>query len=95
MGNVEKAFEAVCDFMARYQFLESCNRELYVLLKPKAFDNLGAMAKEADLFAEAHWGVFSCVNKGNKIIRAQRKVNLKVSRAESLKLNLAFAEKGI
>ena len=29
------------------------------------------------------------------IIRAQRIVNLKVSRAESLKLNVAFAEKSI
>ena len=56
------------------------------------------MAKEADLFAEARGGVFSCVNKkGNEImiIRAQRIANLKVSRAESLKLNVAFAEKGI
>ena len=34
--------------------------------------------------------------KGNEIIiRVQRKVNLKVSRAETLKLNVAFAEKGI
>ena len=35
------------------QFLESCSRELYVHLKPKAFENLDAMANEADLFAEA------------------------------------------
>ena len=54
------------------------------------------MAKEADLFAEARGGVFSCVNKGNEIIiRVQRKANLKVSLAESLKLNVAFVEKGI
>ena len=40
--------------------------------------------------------MFSCVNKGQRvIIRVQRKVNLKVSRVESLKLNVAFAEKGI
>ena len=63
MAKVEKSFEAVCDFMARDQFLEVCSRELFVHLKPKAFENLDAMAKEADLFAEARGGVFSCVNK--------------------------------
>ena len=39
-------------FMARDQFLEACNRELFVHLKPKAFENLDAIPKEADLFAE-------------------------------------------
>ena len=63
MAKVEKSFEAVCDFMARDQFLEACSRELFVHLKPKAFENLDAMAKEADLFAEARGGVFRCVNK--------------------------------
>ena len=64
MGKVEKCFEAVCDFMARDQFLEACSRELFVHLKPKVCENLGVMAKEADLFAEARRGVFSWVNKG-------------------------------
>ena len=40
----------------------SDSRELNVHLKP----NLDAMAKEADLFAEARGGVFSCVNKGQQ-----------------------------
>ena len=53
IAKVEKSFEAVCDFMARDQFLEACSRELFVHLKPKAFENLDAMAKEAELFAEA------------------------------------------
>ena len=66
MAKVEKSFEAVCDFMARDQFLEACSRELFVHMKPKAFENLDAMAKEADLFAEARGGVFSCVNKGQR-----------------------------
>ena len=66
MAKVEKSFEAVCDFMARDQFLEACSRELFVHLKSKAFENLDAMAKEADLFAEARGGVFSCVNKGQR-----------------------------
>ena len=51
-------------FCGRVRFLEACSRELFVHLKPKAFENLDAMAKEADFFAEAHGGVFSCVNKG-------------------------------
>ena len=66
MAKVEKSFEAVCDFMARDQFLEACSREQFVHLKPKAFENHDAMAKEADLFAEARGGVFSCVNKGQR-----------------------------
>ena len=66
MAKVEKSFNAVCDFMARDQFLEACTRELFVHLKPKAFENLDAMAKEVDLFAEAHGGVFSSVNKGQR-----------------------------
>ena len=66
MGKVEKPFEAVCDFMTRDQILEACSRELFVHLKPKAFENLDAMAKEADLFAEARGVVFSCLNKGQR-----------------------------
>ena len=54
-----KSFASFCDFMEREQFLESCSRELYVHLKPKAYENLNAMAKKADVFAEARGGVFS------------------------------------
>ena len=67
MAKVEKSFEAVWDFMARDQFLEAYSRELFVHLKPKAFENLDAMAKEADLFAEARGGVFICANKGQRV----------------------------
>ena len=56
----------MCDFIARGQFLEACSRELFVHLKPKAFENIDAMAKEADLFAEARGGVFNCVKKGQQ-----------------------------
>ena len=66
MAKVEKSFEAVCDVMAPDQFLEACSRELFVHLKQKAFENLDAMAKKADLFAEARGGVLSCVNKGQR-----------------------------
>ena len=64
MAVTENTFEAICDFMARYQFLESGSRELYVHLKPKTFKNLDEMAKEAYLFAEARGGVYTCTNKG-------------------------------
>ena len=63
MAKIENTFEAICDFMARDQFLESCSRELYVHLKPKTFKNLDEMAKEADLFAEARGGIHTCTNK--------------------------------
>ena len=66
VAKIENTFEAICDFMARDQFLESCSRELYVHLKPKTFKNLDEMAKEADLFAEARGGVHTCTNKGQR-----------------------------
>ena len=66
MARIENTFEAICDFMARDQFLESSSRELYVHLKPKTFKNLDEMAKEADLFAEARGGVHTCTNKGQR-----------------------------
>ena len=75
-------------------FLRLVNRELFVHLKQKAFENLDAMAKEADLFAEARGGVFSCVNKGQRD-NNKGAAKVKVSRAESLKLNGAFEEKVI
>ena len=52
--------------MACDQFLEAFSRELFVHLKPKVFENLEAMAKEADLFAEVRGDMFSCVNKGQR-----------------------------
>ena len=63
MAKVEKSYEALCDFMARDQFLESCSRELNVHLKPKSFKNLDDMAREADLFAEVRGGALTCINK--------------------------------
>ena len=44
MAKIEKPFEAICDYMARDQFLELCSRELYVHLKLKRFINLDEMA---------------------------------------------------
>lgn len=64
LANISKTFEAVCDFMIRDQFLESCNHELYVHLKTKEFQCMADMAKKADLYAEARGGVSNCVSKG-------------------------------
>ena len=50
--------------MARDHFLESCDREIYIHLKPMSFKNLDEMAREAHLFAEERGGVSSCVAKG-------------------------------
>ena len=63
MAQIENTFEAICLFMARDQFLESCSRELYVHLKPKTFKKLDEMVKEADLFTKARCGVHTCTNK--------------------------------
>ena len=47
IAKIEESYEAVCDFFARDQFLDSCSRELqlYVHLKPKSFKNIEEMAK--------------------------------------------------
>ena len=66
MAKIEESYEAVCDCFARDQFLNSCSRELYVHLKPKSLKNLEEIAKEADLFAEARGGVYTCVNKAQR-----------------------------
>ena len=66
MAKIEESYEAVCDFLARDQFLDSCSRELYVHLKPKSFKDLEEMAKEADLFAESLGAVYTCVNKAQR-----------------------------
>ena len=66
MAKIEESYEAVCDFFARDQILDSCSRELYVHLKPKSFKNLEEMAKEANLFAEARGGVYTCVDKAQR-----------------------------
>ena len=64
LAKVEKTYEAVCDFMARDQFLDCCSHELYLYLKSKPFKTLGELAHEADLFADAKGGVPLCITKG-------------------------------
>ena len=81
LAKVEKTYEAVCDFLARDQFLDCCSHELYLYLKPKTFKALGELSHEADLFADAKGGVPLCVAKGrheNKVVgQAQPKVEPK------------------
>ena len=78
LAKVEKTYEAVCDFLARDQFLDCCSHELYLYLKPKTFKVLGELAHEADLFADAKGGVPLCITKGrqeSKVVgQAQPKV---------------------
>ena len=80
-AKVEKTYEAVCDFLARDQFLDCCSHELYLYLKPKPFKVLGELAHEADLFADAKGGVPLCITKGrqeSKVVgQAQPKVEPK------------------
>ena len=68
---VEKTYEAVCDFLARDQFLDCCSHELYLYLKPKTFKDLDELAHEADLFADARGGVPGCVAKGHCETKSQ------------------------
>ena len=81
LAKVEKTYEAVCDFLARDQFLDCCSHEFYLYLKPKLFKVLGELAHEADMFADAKGGVPLCVAKGkheNKgVDQAQPKVEPK------------------
>ena len=81
LAKVEKTYEAVCDFLARDQFLDCCSHELYLYLKPKTFKVLGELAHEADLFADAKGGVPLCITKGQykskSVDQAQPKVEPK------------------
>ena len=90
MAKIEESYEAVCNFFARDQFLDSCSRELYVHLKPKLFKNLEEMAKEADLFVEARGGVYTCVNKAQRDNKggSQYKSDSKPSRKPEIKCSI-------
>ena len=90
MAKIEKSYEAVCDFFARDQCLDSCSRELYVHLKPKSFKNLEEMAKEPDLFAETRGGVYTCVNKAQRDDKggSQHKPDSKPSRKPEIKCSI-------
>ena len=74
LAKVEKTYEAVCDFLARDQFLDCCSHELYLYLKPKPFKAIDELAHEADLFADAKGSVSMCISKNKVVDQAQPKV---------------------
>ena len=78
LAKVEKTYEAVCDFLARDQFLDCCSHELYLYLKPKTFKALGELSHEADLFADAEGGVPLCIVKGQHRSKGVDQVQPKV-----------------
>ena len=81
LAKVEKTYEAVCDFLAREQFLDCCSHKLYLYLKPKPFKAIDELAHEADLFADAKGSVSLCIAKGQReskcVDQAQPKVEPK------------------
>ena len=92
LAKVEKTYEAVCDFLARDQFLDCCSHELYLYLKPKPFTALGELAHEADLFADAKGGIPLCITKGrqeSKVVgQAQPKVEPNQDQKPVVKCNI-------
>ena len=92
LAKVEKTYEAVCDFLARDQFLDCCSHELYLYLKPKTFKALGELAHEADLFADAKGGVPLCITEGrqeSKVVdQAQPKVEPKQDQRPTVKCKI-------
>ena len=92
LAKVEKTYEAVCDFLARDQFLDCCSHELYLYLKPKPFKAIDELAHEADLFADAKGGVPLCISKGQHksrgVDQAQPKVEPKQDQRPVVKCNI-------
>ena len=87
MAKVEKTFEAVCDFLARDQFLEIANQDMYVFLKPKSFKTLGDMARDADLFADASGGVSYCLASGQRDSKSSRQTHIESTSVKRPKLS--------
>ena len=87
MAKVEKTFEAVCDFLARDQFLEIANQDMYVFLKPKSFKTLGDMASDADLFADASGGVSYCLASGQRDLKSSGQTRVETPSVKRPKLS--------
>ena len=92
LAKVEKTNEAICDFLARDQFLDCCSHELYMYLKPKPFKAIDELAHEVDLFADAKGSVSMCISKGqreNKVVdQAQPKVGPKQDQRQPIKCKI-------
>ena len=87
MAKVEKTFEAVCDFLARDQFLEIANQDMYVFLKPKSFKTLGDMASDADLFADASGCVSYCLASGQRDLKSSGQTRVETPSVKRPKLS--------
>ena len=87
MAKVEKTFEAVCDFLARDQFLEIANQDMYIFLKPKSFKTLGDMARDADLFADASGGVSYCLASGQRNFKSSGQTSVETPSVKRPKLS--------
>jgi hypothetical protein len=96
-GKAEKTFEGLTDFLLRDQLLNTVGRELCQFLKEKVFSNVQDMAKQADLFAEAHGGTQNVVSKdfksGNQSTRPMPKE--RTSSAEAGRSNRDTVRQGI
>ena len=92
LAKVEKTYEAVCDFLARDQFLDCWSHELYLYLNPKPFEVLCELAHEADLFADGKGGVPLCIAKGQherkRVDQAQPKVEPKQDQRQVVKCKI-------
>ena len=93
MAKVEKTFEAVCDFLARDQFLEIANQDMYVFLKPKSFKTLGDMARDADLFADASGGVSYCLASGQRNFKSSGQTSVETPSVKRPKLSCIICGK--
>ena len=93
MAEVEKTFEAVCDFLARDQFLEIANQDMYVFLKPKSFKTLGDMARDADLFADASGGVSYCLASGQRDFKSSGQTRVETPSVKRPKLSFNICGK--
>ena len=95
MAKVEKTYEALCDFLARDQFLDCCSHELYLYLKPKTFKVLGELAHEADLFADARGGVSDALQKGIVRLRVKLRIITEIRLIENQIFLVRFVVKPI
>ena len=84
---MKKTFEAVCDFLARDQFLEIANQDMFVFLKPKSFKTLGDMARDADLFADASGGVSYCLASGQPDFKSSGQTRVETPSVKRPKLS--------
>ena len=95
LAKVEKAYEAICDFLAQDQFLDCCSHELYLYLKPKTFKVLGELDHEADLFADARVEFLDASQKGIVRLRVMFRIITEIRLIENQIFLVRFVLKPI